>query len=84
MLAGRCSCSASNAVPCHDLVCVKAGAERTRRHECVKCLIRDSFQRSGLVAEVEQRVSWSGSHGVEKDSTNRKLKQPKCSCQMLN
>ena len=44
---GRCSCNASNAVPGHDLVCVKAGAKRTGRHERVRGLLRDSFQHSG-------------------------------------
>ena len=43
---GRCSCNASRAVPGHDLVCIRAGAERTLRHEGVKGLFQDSFQRS--------------------------------------
>ena len=43
---GRCSCNAARAVPGHDLVCVRAGAERTLRHEGVKGLFQDSFQRS--------------------------------------
>ena len=66
---GRCSRNASNAVPGHDLVCVKARAERTRRHERVKSLLRDSFQRSGSLVEVEPRVSWSDAFSDKEDCT---------------
>ena len=66
---GRCSCDASNAVPGHDLVCVNAGAERTGRHEHVKGLLRDSFQQSGALVEVEPRVSWSGALSDQEDAT---------------
>ena len=50
----------------HDLVCDRAGAERTGRHEG---LFLDSFQQSDSMVEVEPRASSSEAPGDKEDST---------------
>ena len=65
--AGRCSCNSSAAVPGHDLVCVLAGPERTKRHERVKYCLYQAFLASGSKVEVEPRGQWSAAQGDEED-----------------
>ena len=67
--AVRCSCNSSAAVPGHELVCVLAGPERTKRHERVEYCLYQAFLASGLNVEVEPRGQWSAAQGEEEDTS---------------